>query len=119
MKVTTQQRQLFYFSISEVYRLTTGLAFKWSKGEKPRIYSAFKLFGLNFSQDFDECFDEWVNYLNLQTSQWNVWDKRERSNFIGFICNKDRLVMYAQKQRDKNAKEASKVGVKAKEDYYF
>lgn len=119
MDVSPSQRKMVYEVFTEAYAMVTDSKWSWKKGEKARVFSAFKLFAVNCTQNFEECYDLWLDYISIYVQQWIMWDKAERSNFVGFLCKKDRVLIFAKKSVKRQEKKDLVVGSKHRDDYSY
>lgn len=89
--------------------------FDFKSGEKGRVKQIFTKFseemGIRDEDRFDEVLDLFEDYVVAQTKNWLSWNKRSRSNYLGFLDQSDEMAVFiaGQKEQESKGNDASEV----------
>jgi hypothetical protein len=96
--INPKNRAQIYECFLSVYKKTTGQQFKWKNGEKSRAMAIFikikEEFKLRAEEDFDIALDRYNKYLYQSSQKWLRWSEASRSNYLGFLSNKDNISIF-------------------------
>jgi hypothetical protein len=96
--ITPENRIDIYSCFVKSYKAATGLHFKWKAGEKSRAMAIFikikEDFKLRSDDEFDIALDRYGKYLFKFSQKWLRWSEANRSNYIGFLANKDNISIF-------------------------
>jgi hypothetical protein len=103
MKLSPEDRQDVYLCFEYVYKHTTGSKLKWEAGEKRRVAQIFtKLcedLSIRDSEYFPNALQKYEEYLKIHSAKWVKWAAASRSNYIGFLYNRDNISIFAAASR--------------------
>lgn len=123
MRLKGQNRKDVYTLFELFWKKSTGVKWKWQKGEKGRIAKTFtylcEFSDLRDEDLFLEAFEIYREYLSQKFDEWSKWSARSRSNIVGFVANRDRIAAFASMFKMDNHEVANQfeeaVGFDAKE----
>lgn len=104
MRLKGKNRKSVYHLFSELYKRKVSDNFSFKSGEKKRLRQVFtkiaEQMGIRDEERFKEVAEMYTNYVRTQMKKWLKWEKRSRSNLIGFLDRSEDIEVFVAGVQD-------------------
>ena len=104
-----------YTTLSDAYYAQTGIVWKWDSGEKGRVKRIFthvaEAMSLRDEEDFQAALKVFEKYVSQQTKDWLAWNKRSRSNYLGFLDKAQEIALFVKSLEESTKSQATKLKI--------
>jgi len=122
MKITKETRPRIYLILQQAYLQSARTRFVYQKGDKQKIQKMYVLLCdsmklQDYETELEQSLDGFQEYVNLQTKKWSNWKSASRSNYLGFLLNRDNIASFGMKKTKTQTEEVTGFNSEELNDY--